>query len=241
MRPLTLTAIALLCLVAAAPASAQTQIAGGSNLLSQSHADQLGTWLGEGPIKISRIFTKSTGGASSVAFHAAADGQGRTFSVWSATGSFGTHLVGGYNPQSWNISGNYNLNPTNAGRTAFIFDLTSGVRRSQDLVDADNGNFQTLNDPSFGPTFGGGFDLSSDRFLAAGYSNGYSYNGVTGAGTNNLFALNGATHYTIGELETFTIGPADASSSAVPEPASLALILPGLLAMSTLRRRRLNA
>ena len=156
-------------------------VVGGSTLLSQTYADQLETWLGEGPIVLTNIFTKQTGD-DSYDFHAAADGQGRTFTVVQVLANSATdgdtgladnlaQVIGGYNPQSWNSSGTYNYTPADADRTAFLFNLTSTEIQKQNLTgqgSLSSGQLQTYNVSSFGPTFGGVADLRQYRPISRG-------------------------------------------------------------------------
>ena len=98
------------------PAQAQTTINGGTELLTQVQADRLGSWLGGGPITIQRVFAKGAG-STSTDFHAAVDGQGKTFSIIEADGPDGVRLIGGYNPQSWDSHGHYHETSEDAERT----------------------------------------------------------------------------------------------------------------------------
>lgn len=212
----------------------------GTSLLSPGYQTQLENWLGEGRLALTNIYSKAAGDTS-LDFHKASDGKGRTFSIMEATNALGqTWIVGGYNPQSWNSSGSYNMSSDNSQRTAFIFNLTSGVIRPQtprgyaiDMV----GAYQTYNGAEYGPVFGYGHDLFvSGNLSSAGYSNMYSYiDPVKGGFGESL--LDGSQYskpdVTYGALQIFTIG-------VVPEPATYALLLAGLcmLAASRLYKRR---
>jgi hypothetical protein len=100
-------------------------IVGGSSLLTTSELAQLETYLGEGPLTITRIFEKQPGLAHSANFHAAADGAGRTFTVFEMTDDGVTRLMGGYNPLSWSTvgnSGSWNI----SGSSTLEMELASG-------------------------------------------------------------------------------------------------------------------
>jgi hypothetical protein len=87
-------------------AAEATPVIGGSGFLTDAYASQLEGWLGEGPIQLTNIFTKKAGDRAQ-AFHAAADGQGRTFTVievFYGAGNSQHSVIGGYNPQSWSSS-----------------------------------------------------------------------------------------------------------------------------------------
>lgn len=211
----------------------------GTSLLSPGYKTQLETWLGEGRLSLTNIYTKAAGDTS-LDFHKASDGKGRTFSVMEATNASGqTWLVGGYNPQSWNSSGSYNMTPDNSQRTAFLFNLSGGVIRRQTLrgyaIDTV-GAYQTYNGAEFGPVFGYGHDLFvSGNLSSGGYSNMYSYiDPIKGGFGESL--LDGSQYskpnVTYGAMQIFTV-------SVVPEPASYALLLAGLvLLVATSQHRR---
>ena len=123
-------------------AAQASSIIGGSTLIDSASLTQLEGWLGEGQLDLTNIFTKQTG-STSLDFHAAADGKGRTFSVMQVSGTYASKdgtltdfssVVGGYNPQSWNSLGNYNLVPDTALRTAFIFNLTDNTLFRENLL-----------------------------------------------------------------------------------------------------------
>ena len=154
-------------------------IVGGSDLLSSADVTQLSTWLGEGSITLTNIYDKAVGDTA-LAFHFAVDGRGRTFTIVevthlrnSSTGKYeelSTPVrIGGYNPQSWAISGGYKLTPNVADQTAFIFNLDESVRRDQ------SNQWQTVNGSNVGPTFGAGFDIWVGSDLSNGFSQEYSY------------------------------------------------------------------
>ncbi len=195
-------------------------------LLTPPAESQLETWLGLGDLTFTNIFEKVVGcavGCSSLTsttaadFHAAVDGQGATFTLFESVmpGTSTPLIIGGYNPQSWSSSGAFNLTATDAERTAFIYNLTTGLRQNQrSTTDTayfagsfDFGQYQTFNGaPSWlgkllGPTFGApspyfpsdsdvghGFDLFVDSDLANGgyYQNSYGDGSPCGFGGMNV-------------------------------------------------------
>jgi hypothetical protein len=221
-----------------AQANAAT-IVGGSTLLDAAFANQLETWLGEGPIALTNIYAKAAGD-DSLDFHAAVDGKGRTFVVMAATGNYGagpTGIIGGYNPQSWRSSSAWGWTPDDAERTAFIFDLTTTRLFRQNLTsepvfgDINAGAYQTYNNASYGPYFGGGADLLVNQTLNLGSSYFYSYSDAGNVTTSIMGP--GAIYF--GAIEVFTI-----AAAPVPEPETYAMLLAGLglLAFAAIRRKR---
>ena len=230
-------------LIAAPGAAHAATVVGGTDLLTGASANQLESWLNSGSLQFTNIFDKAPGN-SSFDFHKAADGKGPTVFVMEATLQSGgpTHIIGGYNPQSWNSSGNYNVTLDPIDRTAFIFDLSTGNRHGQIL--GSTGQYQTYNVGSFGPTFGGGHDIFVNTNLADGYLYPWSY--CSPVESNQcFFALNflGGDHsfpnqyINIGRLEVFSVYPL----SPVPLPGALVLFGTGFGVMSLVgwwRRRR---
>lgn len=208
-------------------------VVGGSSLLTETFLSQLENQLGEGPIALTNIFTKSTG-LTAADFHTAADGQGRTIVVLQATNDDNSQsaVVGGYNPQSWNNTTGFNtVNSDPANRTAFLFNLTL----SQFLLQKTNsrGDYQTYSSTSDGPSFGIS-DLRVDFSLNTGSSYLDSYGPSLANGASVIDGISGAfdgnSNITISALEVFKI-------SQVPIPSAVWLFVSALLGFLGLKRR----
>ena len=160
-------------------------------MLDQAYSNQLESWLGKGPIKLTNIFTKATGdGKTSLDFHAAADGKGRTFSVIEVLpGTYysenrpsnvelhAREIIGGYNPQSWSSIGNFNLTSNDADRTVVPLQ-SDDFGEAKPTPRGQRGMHQTFNASDYRPTFGGpGHDLFVPYDLS---SIGYAYNSAYG-------------------------------------------------------------
>ncbi|WP_180277070.1 PEP_CTERM-anchored TLD domain-containing protein [Janthinobacterium sp. BJB446] len=213
----------------------------GTSLLSPGYQAQLETWLGEGNLALTNIYSKAAGDTS-LDFHKASDGKGRTFSIMEATNSSGkTWLVGGYNPQSWSSTDGMHVTMEDSQRTAFLFNLTAGFRLQQlpQYFNGDGiGKDQTYNQSNYGPTFGYGHDLYVPQDLTHGGSSFlYTYN-YPGQSLTGLSLLDGSTWHgndvTFGAIQVFAI-------SAVPEPATYGLLLAGLLVLLVRQRGRATA
>ena len=236
------------------PSAAQAAtIIGSSSLLTPSYLTQLEDWVindptlaYDGSLVLTNVFTKGVTGATAQQFHGAVDGKGPTIFVARALqlnsnglGSFipgATMLIGGYNPQSWSTSGAYNVTSGGADRTAFIFNLTTGERRDQTA--AANGEYQTLNTASYGPTFGTGHDVYIDAALMEGYVHTQSYcpPALLATGCAGLPDLMGKTLVEGLDLrylafEVFTV-------SVVPVPAAMPMLAAGLGVLVLMGRRK---
>lgn len=230
---------AIYCVLAIANLGLPAQAVASPSLLSDQQAAQLASWLGEGPLALTAIYTKAEGDTARD-FHAAADGKGRTFSVMEASNAAGqTWLVGGYNPRSWSASDGMHVTVPDSERTAFLFNLTSGTLLPQlkQYFSGDTiGSDQTYNDSDYGPTFGVGHDLYVPRDLTHG---GYSYLYTYGApgqprGASLVDGSSDFSTLTFGAMQVYNI-------SAVPEPAAAVLLLAGLALLGSMRVRQHRA
>jgi len=258
--------IGLLCLSLSAGGTAT---ASASPILTTAGETQIEAWLGIGDLDFRNIFTKGSVSDTTAEWHAAVDGRGPTVSLLAVTDSAGSsYVIGGYNPQSWDSSGAFHMTVADADRTAFIFNLTTNVLLTQKPTNYEDANcsqgspsapncgkYQTYNYSLYGPTFGGGNDLnvgfdltnnSETGYLNVGYEEAYTYGpGLVYYDGRGLLPLNsarcGATcgfdAFTIEALETYTIAPA----TAVPEPASAALLGLGMTVLAVQSRRRQRA
>lgn len=216
-----------------------------ANLLTSTSETQLETWLGQGSLNFSNIFTKVAGdGQSSGAYHGAVDGQGATFTLLEISGGHpGGHdgvILGGYNPDSWSSTSGWTMRLTEADRHAFIYNLTSGVKQNQNLNGQgwsgffSSGDYEVYNHASYGPVFGGGYDLSVTGGLENGSAYNFSYGG-TSFGTNITGDSGMNTTFSITRLEVYTVSSA---AVAVPDGVnSLGLLAFSAVGLFALRRR----
>lgn len=209
-----------------------------ATLLTAPDASEIQTWLDatglySGSLQFTNIYEKSAGDTSTT-FHSAVDGTGPTITLMSVTFGNQTAVIGGFDPQSWNSSTGYNLVSNPAQRTAFIYNLTTGLLQTE--TSAESGVYQTFNSSGYGPTFGGGFDIGLyDNTLINGYVFPYGYGSGcvnTCEGNGNILGLSGETLFSAGQLEVFTI------SEAVPEPSTWAMMLLGFAGIGFMAYRR---
>lgn len=231
MHKLTLL-LALGVTLAACVVNAQSPvIVGGQSILSATDAATLCEWVGEGPLSLTCLFSRSPGdGKSGLNFRMSCANRGRTFVVMEATCTDGQqYIIGGYNPQNWPSFGPmYVITNSILDRKGFVFNLTQGKILRQ-RTDAYAGAFQTYNDQSYGPVFGGGYDLYVGPAFDGNYARYYSYGDSAAA---NLFGVAGEnTYFTVGRLDVFKI-------TVVPEPSSTLPLLTGLAGISGMAVRR---
>jgi hypothetical protein len=217
--------------LATCSAAAQTMSAPG--LLDAGREAQLERWLGAGDQVFTPLFT-GVPGDTSLDFHAAVDGKGPTFTLLQVSNSVGSWLVGGYNPQSWSSTDGYHLTPTDAERTAFLFNLTTpAVYRqvSATYVFPSQGLRQTYNAPNHGPAFGQGPDLLVNDRLDMALSWQVSYGDPLDQGKSIIDRSLGGQIFHIDALQLFVVSP-------VPEPIGAGMLAAGLGLFALLARRR---
>ncbi|CAN7494288.1 PEP_CTERM-anchored TLD domain-containing protein [Pseudoduganella sp. LjRoot289] len=210
----------LLWCLGAAPAQA-------TPILTAELKTQLLGWLGRVDVRLDSLFVKKDGDTAAN-FHAAVDGKGATVSLLRARDSDGNvWLIGGYNPQSWNVVDGDHVTVPEEERTAFIFNATAGhvyrqVPTPPDQGIPDYGAHQTYNCLQCGPAFGSGADLLVTNDLTTGGSSlltsYYSFEpGAEPFGSS----LAGTGQFTYTAMEVYAVRP-------VPEPDTLALVVAGL-------------
>lgn len=251
MLSLRQIAAPLAALVAAPLAPEAATVIGGSDLLTGAAAAKVEQWLAGDPqlsygksLAFTNIFDK-VAGDTSIEFHTAADGKGPTIFLAEATDyrDGRTHIIGGFNPLSWNATEGYHGDEHSLVRNAFIFNLTTDDRRDQRQNDA-SGQYATYNDLGNGPTFGGGHDIYIDHWLTGGFLYAWSYCPASAPDTcpnvgPNLMGLNyGGLTVSFGAIEVFTIAEAPAPVPLPPAVIGFATALAGLGGLALRRARR---
>ncbi|KAG9288943.1 hypothetical protein G9A89_019565 [Geosiphon pyriformis] len=132
-----------------------------STIIDKKIARVIGNWIaGTNSIseqkhsyKFENFFRASRHGFDNGNFHSRCDNKGPTFTIVKLSSK--NIIVGGYNPLNWNSNGTYqNSNST------FIFQFSDSSSQSGKIGRiTTNYQYAVYNNPSYGPTFGGGHDF----------------------------------------------------------------------------------
>jgi len=112
------------------------------------------------------LISYATFGASQ--FHAGCDNRGATFFVAKTAGGV---LFGGYTSDAWAAGSSGDCN-WRTDASAFLFSLTNNFKHEQSGPYTNNSTYDCGNS---GPTFGAGFDFSTNLSTEASVTLGYSY------------------------------------------------------------------
>jgi hypothetical protein len=231
-------------MLAAVPRAAE------ASLLTPEYESRLEGWLGQDGLDFTNIYAKDGVGDSALEFHLAADGKGATFTLLEAIYLGQAYIIGGYDPQSWNSTDGLHLTAPDADRTAFIYNLTTGVvqrqRLSSDPYGGYYGGYQTFNWGLNGPNFGGDdLVVGSDLVYGTAYQGAYGTAGPCGEGGQNILGTSTYTtpcftpigpslYFTVGALEVYTFTP---NAEPLPDTANT-LTLFGIAALGLAACRR---
>lgn len=140
------------------------QFAGGT-LLNSTEMDQINGWVGDPNANWTLCYKKSVDGNSTAAFHSGCDNISGTVTVIQEAGG---KKFGGYTPLLWNHFGNYR---TESPRRSFLFSLTNNFKHLPYRY-----NYDIYAHSAYGPTFGGGHDLTLRLDANTSYCNlGHDY------------------------------------------------------------------
>ena len=127
------------------------------------------------------LYRATRDGFTGQAFHAKCDGKGNTISIIKNNLN---NVFGGFASSAWNSAGQYINDPN-----AFLFSLRRGGVSYKDKFAVKDAVHALLGNASYGPTFGGGYDIhicdqsntKNGSYCSFGSSynlpNGYTYNG----------------------------------------------------------------
>ena len=148
--------------------------------LTDKYMDQLEQWIGKGPKQFNLIYNITSDGCSNTAFHQKCDNQGPTVTVlYNPQGS----IYGGYTALSWDQSGGvYGNDPS-----AFLFRLQYNGKEAGNKFTCVNPGNAMYKHLSYGPTFGGNYDLYSFHNTVNASGGYYTLNGSSTMGKNNTY------------------------------------------------------
>jgi len=170
-----------------------------SELLKQKDIDLLKSWIpNQYRFNFKLIYKSSIDGGAASDFHAKCDNKGPTITVIKCrfNGSNQDSFIGGFIDKSWHSNSSYTQS-----QDAFVFSLTNKKKCSIIL----NHQYATFGDPSYGPTFGGGYDIFIENNQLSGYVNPYSYvNSKTIIDAPN-YSGSGKAEFSIEDIEVFSL------------------------------------
>ena len=168
----------------------------GTSFLNNDEKKLISKWISPNKvIKFNLLFSTNKDGDSSSTFHYYCDGIFPTVTVVLDTSG---RRFGGYSTQNWcqsTVGGSYARAPD-----SFIFNLSN--KQKYDLIKFNTNAVYRHN--SYGPTFGGGYDLSlanSCRSNTSSYCNKSSYN----TGNNNLLGNSSSTSFQVSYYEVYQV------------------------------------
>ena len=150
------------------------------------------------------LYRATRDGFTGQAFHAKCDGKGNTISIIKNNLN---NVFGGYGSSAWHSS-SFSINDPNA----FIFSLRRAGVSNKDKFAVKDAVYALCGHPSYGPTFGGGYDIyicDQSNIEIGSYSNfGNSYNlpnGYTYNGNASVFLAGNYQQWTTTEIEVYQI------------------------------------
>lgn len=169
----------------------------GTSFLNDDEKKLISKWIHPNKVlKFNMLFNTAKDGDSASTFHYYCDGIFPTVTVIVDTAG---RRFGGYSTHSWrqpSAGAVYSRAPE-----SFIFNLSN--KQKYDLFDQAYTNGIYKNN-SYGPTFGGGYDLclcNSGKSNTSNYCNKSSYN----TGNNNLLGGTGSTNFQVSNYEVYHV------------------------------------
>ncbi|EXX67296.1 hypothetical protein RirG_115700 [Rhizophagus irregularis DAOM 197198w] len=134
-----------------------------SKIITYQHIELISKWIDRLEItdklassyEFKLLFRASRDGHSRDKFHEICDNKPRTVTCVKVKDS--NEILGGYNPNVWKsdkLDKSYDRNGTN--KDNFIFSFSNDKIGNYILSRVTNGNYATINNPHYGPSFGGG-------------------------------------------------------------------------------------
>mmetsp|Transcript_31410 Transcript_31410/g.74992 ORF Transcript_31410/g.74992 Transcript_31410/m.74992 type:complete len:355 (+) Transcript_31410:77-1141(+) len=162
---------------------------------------QLREWIskaGSGSCGLGLLFSSSDDGKSVANFHSKCDNKGPTLTIIETTEG---HIVGGYSSAPWTSS--RSLSSSNG---AFLFHLSGSQLLKSDLTGGYNSN-AIYCQSSYGPTFGGGYDLRVCNPFVVSSNVGFSYQ------KSSSWPLSEGVSFQVKDMEVFQITSTSVSAN----------------------------
>jgi hypothetical protein len=176
----------------------------GSTILTPILCKHLDKWFEKKPKGFELLYKGGTDGFKCTNFHSKCDNKGATLVVIK---SIQGNIFGGFSLKPWNQSSVYSYD-----KDSWLFSLVNKTGGAPCKLKSFSNNYGTYGNSSYGPTFGGGFDLYISDNCSSGltsYSNlGHSYatpSGITYGTVNAQNFLAGSYYFQVQEIEVFLI------------------------------------
>ena len=152
--------------------------------------------------KIELIFRGSRDGMTANNFHSKCDNQEETITLIKSDKGY---IFGGYTPFPWSMDYSYHSSPS-----SFLFTLTNIHGTQPTKFESKNDNKEVYHDASYGPTFGGGYDLAIyNDFINSGswsyFPSTYQDNLGKGKSIFTGDLNNSNTNFKLREIEIFKL------------------------------------
>jgi hypothetical protein len=168
-----------------------------SVILEGNHWRILGEWFNNNKA-FTLLYRASKDGYEANTFHNKCDNKGPTVTIIKCTNGY---IFGGYNPSSWNKSGDYSNS-----NGAFLFTLKNPHSIPPTKYFCSDRPYSACSQSQYGPTFGGGCDIyisdkcNENNNSYCGFP--YSYRDTTGYGRNTF---TGGYNFQVADYEVFSV------------------------------------
>lgn len=176
----------------------------GSTIISSSQAKILEKWFDKKPKSFELIYKGTRDGFQASKFHSKCDKKGSTLTIIQ---SHKNNIFGGFNPKNWEQNSQYTYD-----QGTWLFTLQNLDKVSPTKLKSYSSHNGCYNYSTYGPCFGGGFDLyicdncntQKSSYSSLGHSfqlpTGYSY-----GNTNSQNLLAGEYYFSVKEIEVFKV------------------------------------
>ena len=143
------------------------------------------------------LYRGTRDGMSGDAFHNKCNNKGPTISIFKNEKGY---IFGGYTSINWQGGDSWRSAPD-----SFIFTLTNMYNIAPTKFPSTNSDYNIYDHPSYGPCFGGGFDIGI-CFNSSHYANfPNSYKDVLGKGYSIFKGDNDNNNFNLKEIEVFKL------------------------------------